>query len=163
MEDRKLTGNFSLNELTYTSHANLQEKNRQVDESQIGKLIHLANLLEIVRLKLEVPLRVQSGYRCEELNKAVGSSDRSQHLLCEAADFIPIGLEVGTAFRALWKSVKDGSLDVGQLIFETADRAYGQTSWIHVSLGAPWRAPERCNQVLRMQDNKYSLFDGTNV
>lgn len=156
--DQHLTPHFTLFELTSTSHADLQEKNRILDKDQIGKLIHLAELGELVRGILGVPMKVTSGYRCPELNTREGSSSRSQHLQCEAMDFLPLGIDIGIAFRHLWKSVKTGDLKVGQLIIETSNRSYGVTSWLHLSMGFPWRAAERCNQILRMENKVYTLL-----
>ena len=156
--DRQLTKNFTLYELTRTDRADLQEKNREITEEQVAKLAELAALGEQVRELWMVPVKVNSAYRCPELNRAEGSTDRSQHLLCEAMDVVPLGIDIGDAFRTLWKAVKDGRIKVGQLIFETAIRSYGETSWIHVSLGAPWREASRCAQILRMEHGRYTLL-----
>jgi len=163
IDDIKLTEHFSLYELTDTSLTKFLEENRRVTDWQIGVLTHTAKLAEAVRDILGVPLKVTSGYRCPALNKAEGSTDRSQHLKCEAFDSIPIGLEIGNAFRILWRAVRDGNLQVGQLIYETSPRSYGAVSWIHASLGEPWRLKEKCNQVLRMQDGVYTLFQETKL
>jgi len=157
--DEQLTPHFSLYELTATSHADLQKKNRVLHKDQIGKLVLVAELGELVRGILGVPLKATSGYRCKELNTREGSSSRSQHLLCEAMDFLPNGVDIGVAFRTLWKGVRAGDLKIGQLIIETANRSYGVASWIHISLGVPWRAPERCNQILRMEHATYTLLE----
>lgn len=44
------------------------------------------NVLQPLRDKWEKPLVINSGYRCEELNKAVGGVATSQHVKGEAAD-----------------------------------------------------------------------------
>jgi zinc D-Ala-D-Ala carboxypeptidase len=158
MEDRQLTENFTLYELTRTDRQELQAKNRDVCEDQVDRLRFVAELLEACRTIIGAPLKVHSGYRCLLLNNAVGSSGRSQHLLCEAADFSPLGADLHESFKLLRLAVREGRLPVGQLIFETAERSYGETSWIHISLGAPWRDPERCSQVLRMEHGKYTAL-----
>lgn len=135
-----------------------QEKNRDVTEAQILKLGAVARLLEHVQFVLQTPLIVTSGYRCKVLNDAVGSTDKSQHLLCEAADFIPEKQDLGFAFRMLWRDIKDNKTNVGQLIHETASRPYGVTSWVHISLGIPYRPEEKCKQILRMEAGKYTLL-----
>lgn len=155
IEDKQLTDHFSLYELTRTDRQQFQDQNRDINELQITKLTQLAKLLEHVRYILGVPLQINSGYRCKPLNDAVGSTDKSQHLLCEAADFVPIGQDIGEAFRVLWKDVKDNGSNVGQLIHETAERSYGTTSWIHISLGVPYRESDICGEILRMQDGNY--------
>lgn len=156
IEDRQLTDHFTLYELTKTNLSQFQESNRDLNDFQITKLTALAKLLEHVRLILGTPLIITSGYRYPDLNKAVGSTDRSQHLLCEAADFIPGQQELGTAFRSLWRDVKDRDMNVGQLIHETASRPDGYSSWIHISLGTPWREAERCKQILRYENGIYT-------
>lgn len=156
IEDRQLTDHFSLYDLTKTTWNQFQEKNRDVTEAQIVKLTEVAKLLEHVMFILSTPLVVHSGYRCPDLNKAIGSTDRSQHMLCEAVDFLPGQQDLGFAFRTLWKDVKDNGANVGQLIHETAVRPYGTTSWIHISLGMPYRDEERNGQILRMENGKYT-------
>lgn len=156
IEDAQLTDHFSLYDLTKTSWAQHQEKNRDVSPIQVIKLTQVARLLEHVMFVLGTPLIVSSGYRCPDLNKAVGSTDRSQHLLCEAADFIPGQQDMGIAFRTLWKDVKDNGANVGQLIYETAPRPGGYVSWLHISLGTPYRDEDRCKQILRMENGKYT-------
>lgn len=155
--DQQLSQHFSLYDLTKTSHADFQEKNRDINPLQIAKLTQVAALLEHVMVVLETPLIVTSGYRCPDLNTAVGSTDRSQHLLCEAADFLPGQQDLGFAFRALWKDVKENAANVGQLIHENAQRGDGHpTSWIHISLGMPYRDPDRCKQILRLENGIYT-------
>lgn len=156
MDDKELTEHFSLYDLTQTSWPQFQEKNRDVNELQIAKLTQVAKLLEHVTFVLSAPLKVTSGYRCPDLNKAIGSTERSQHLLCEAADFVPQGMDLGEAFRMLWADIKDKKTNAGQLIYETAPRPGGFTSWIHISLGTPYRDEARCKQILRMENGKYT-------
>ena len=157
-EPIKLSEHFTLDELTKTSLGQFQEMNRVLDDMQIQTLRNVAGLGEAVRGIILVPMTVTSGYRCKPLNDAEGSNDRSQHLKCEAMDFVPIGMDIGEAFRMIWKEVSQTRLEIGQLIFETANRSYGETSWIHISLGAPWRDQERCNQVLRMEHGIYKTL-----
>lgn len=44
------------------------------------------NVLQPLRDNWRAPLHINSGYRCPELNKAVGGVPSSQHVLGEAAD-----------------------------------------------------------------------------
>ena len=70
------------------------------------------------------PIRVNSGYRCPELNKAVGGSPSSQHQRGEAVD-ITVGSRSGN--RRLLALIKRLNLPVDQCIDEKGCR------WIHVS------------------------------
>jgi len=156
IEDRPLTDHFTLYELTKTNRVQFQEKNRVLNEDQILKLTEVAKLLEHVRFLLGVRLIVPSAYRCPDLNKALGSSERSQHPKCEAADFIPEKQDIGEQFRKIWKDIKNNGTNVGQLIHETAERDYGVASWIHISLGSPYREESRSKQILRMENGVYT-------
>lgn len=48
------------------------------------------NVLDPVRERLGMPIRVNSGYRCPKHNAEVGGVPRSQHMVGEAADVVPI-------------------------------------------------------------------------
>lgn len=156
IEDRLLTPHFTLYNMTRTDHTDLLEKNRDVSDSQIEKLTIVARLLEHVVFVLGAPIQITSGYRCHELNQAVGSTDTSQHRWCEAADFVTPSFDLGKAFRILWKDVKEHGTNVGQLIHETAQRDGKDYSWIHISVGTPWREEKNCGQILRMEHGKYT-------
>lgn len=161
IEDRPLTDNFSLYQLTHTDHAMYQAMNREIDDLQIAKLQEVARLLENAWMLLDVPLIASSGYRCPALNQAVGSTLRSQHLLCEAADVVPKGATVEDCFRKLRQAAKEGKLLFGQMIYEKSSRGYagGVVEWIHLSLGAPYRPVERCGQILTMNQGAYNLVE----
>lgn len=157
--EQQLSEHFSLYELTRTDHAEFLERNRIVSDQQILKLKFLATLLEQVRTILAAPLSVHSGYRCIDLNRAIGSGDSSQHPKCEAADFSPKGVVLLDAFKTIVKAAKHNEIKFGQLIYEKAGRSYGAAEWIHISLGDPYRAASQCGQVLTMVDGKYELID----
>ena len=70
------------------------------------------------------PIRVNSGYRCPELNEAVGGTPTSQHQRGKAAD-ITVGSR--SANRRLLALIKRLDLPVDQCIDEKSCR------WIHVS------------------------------
>ena len=70
------------------------------------------------------PIKVNSGYRCPELNEAVGGTPTSQHQRGEAAD-ITVGSR--SANRRLLALIKRLDLPVDQCIDEKSCR------WIHLS------------------------------
>ena len=69
------------------------------------------------------PIYINSGYRSEALNKAVGGSKSSQHLLGQAAD-IDTGSKAEN--KKLFDYIKD-NLEFDQLIDEK------DLAWVHVS------------------------------
>ena len=89
-------------------------------------------LLDPLRRAWGQPIRVSSGYRCPELNRAVGGVANSQHQTGEAAD-----LTTGTAtqnrqlFARIIEMQQSGRLDFDQLIWERGSAA--GPDWIHLS------------------------------
>lgn len=117
-----LTPHFTLEEMTATQHRGID--NTPPTLTVIDALRRTAMLLEQVRTRLGVPVLVSSGYRCPELNAAVGGQKASQHLLGQAADFIaPAFGTPTTVARALRDAI---GLDYDQLILE-----FGR--WVHIS------------------------------
>lgn len=96
---------------------------------------HLINLKEVAnnifqpcREHFGKPLRVTSGYRSEELNKAIGGSSKSQHSKGEALD---MQSTKGYTNKELFMYIKD-HLDFDQLIGEFPDNV-GEFAWVHCS------------------------------
>lgn len=79
------------------------------------------DVLEPVRALLKCPLVITSGYRSEEVNRAVGGKATSQHLEGRAADFIPSGCRLLDAYLL----IRDSQIPYDQLILENG--------WIHIS------------------------------
>ena len=82
-----------------------------------------------------VPIIVQSGYRSEALNRAVGGSPRSDHMQALAADIRAPGFGRAVDVARALEPVAD-ELGIGQLINEFPDTGNG---WVHVSLQSPDR------------------------
>lgn len=125
----KLSYNFTLEELIESATASRLGINNQPSEQIISNLKALCEkVLQPLRDNFRQPIRITSGYRCQALNKAVSGSTTSQHLKGEAADIncgIPDNRKI---FELAQKMIKEGKLEVGQLINE---RNY---SWVHISL-----------------------------
>lgn len=73
------------------------------------------------------PIRISSGYRSPQLNKAIGGSTRSQHSKAEALD-----LQYWSGGKMNNKVIYDWILDSG-LEFDQMINEF-DFSWIHVSL-----------------------------
>lgn len=123
----KLTSHFSLEELTTTNNKALASKNLKEAKANLTLMEDLALFAEQVRAFINVPMVITSGFRCEELNKAVGGVKTSQHRFFRAIDFIPKGMDWDECFSRL----KMSNLVYGQLIKEHS----GSSEWIHVSMG----------------------------
>ena len=147
----KLAKNFTFGELTTTSRKELAAKNaaEAVDFLDAGKA--LAAMLQAVRDHFGKPVKVHSGFRGRTLNAAVGGADTSQHLTFQAADFHVEGVELVDVFDWIRKS---SGLPFGQVILEGASP--DNPTWIHLSLGEPWRPAAKCRQALRFDGKRYS-------
>lgn len=147
----KLAKNFTFGELTTTSRKELAAKNaaEAVDFLDAGKA--LAAMLQAVRDHFGKPVKVHSGFRGRTLNAAVGGAETSQHLTFQAADFHVEGVELVDVFDWIRKS---SGLAFGQVILEGSSPA--NPTWIHLSLGEPWRPAAKCRQALRFDGKRYS-------
>lgn len=115
---------FTMSELTYSRTAQiLHISNIASDESKANLVALVDNVLDKARDAWGKPIKVNSGYRCPELNKAVGGVSNSQHLTGEAAD-ISTGTKEGNKW--LFNYIKDNCV-YDQLIDEQ------KYSWVHVS------------------------------
>ena len=118
-----LTEHFRLEELTRSDVAQRRGIDNHAGLEIITHLTQLALGLEKIRQALgDKPLRISSGYRCPELNRAVGGAKLSAHMDGYAADFTCP--DFGTPLeivRALTKS----NIQFDKLIQEG--------TWVHVS------------------------------
>lgn len=151
MGDIKLTDNFTLYEYCRTNHVDYWQDNYDLAVANVDKLSKLAQDQEIIRKRWGVPLINTCGVRCPALNKLVGGSPTSQHLKAEAVDFIMHGIDYN--FVMEW-FVKSSGLKYGQVIYETKDK----TSWIHYSLGEPYRDAGRCGMALVFKNGSYEKY-----
>ena len=120
---------FTINELTRSSKANALGIDNTPTEQAVESLnLLINNVLDPLREAWGAPIQVTSGYRCPELNRAVGGSNTSQHVLGEAVDIKAVP---GTKSNneKLYKLIRELNLPVDQCINEY------NYSWIHVSYG----------------------------
>ena len=128
-----MSEHFSIDDLTRSQTASRKGIDNTPPQFAIDNLATLCSeLLEPARELLGVPLSVDSGFRCEALNEAVGGAKSSAHLDGRAADLVPQGMDLQTAFDALRKS----DLPYDQIIFECK-------AWIHLATARPGETPRR--------------------
>lgn len=131
----KLSKNFTLEEFTLSAKADELKIDNSLPEHLLDAAFEQAAFMEIIRAALsakagkDIPIHVSSGYRCGELNAALGSKATGDHPLMCATDFE--APDFGTPYevaKALAPMVNE--LGIGQLIHE------GNSSgarWVHVS------------------------------
>jgi zinc D-Ala-D-Ala carboxypeptidase len=143
----KLSEHFSLSELTKSSTAERKGISNEPDEEAIENLILVCDqILEPVRNHYGKPFVPNSGFRCLELNRAIGSSDKSQHVTGQAVDFEVPGEDNKDV--ALWV-VENCTFD--QLILEFYKEGEPTSGWVH------------CSYVIERENRKSArVFDGKN-
>lgn len=115
---------FTLKELYYSSTAQIMGIDNTPKAYEYLALATLVKeVLEPIREHVNGPIIVNSGYRCSELNKAIGGVYNSQHLIGEAVDFTIGSIAKNTVlFNWIVENIK-----FDQCILENGGR------WIHVS------------------------------
>lgn len=126
-----LSPNFSLNELTKSQLAARHGIDNTPPPPAVENLTRLArNILQPVRDHYGRPFSPSSGYRSVRLNRLLGSSDDSQHVKGEAADFEVPGID--NLALARWIAA---NLEFDQLILEHYDGT-PWSGWVHCSYRA---------------------------
>nr|CAI9751946.1 endolysin [Herelleviridae sp.]CAI9751959.1 endolysin [uncultured phage] len=115
-----MTEHFSKEEFTRSETADRLVIDNTLPDDLIETAKYTLSRLEEIRQAYGKPIIITSGYRCPELNKAVGGKPNSQHLKAEAVD-LKWDLD-------LYKLIKD-HFEFDQLIIEKNSR----TKWIHLS------------------------------
>ena len=144
----KLSDHFSLEEMCKT---NVNLKNVP-NEAQVENLKRLCRWLEMLRSEynrryegahsqplpkgegLEMPIVINSGFRSEAVNKAVGGAPGSNHLTGCAADIRVSGIEQLVRYATILLDISDESQeDFDELLLErNAKGAY----WLHFAVRA---------------------------
>lgn len=121
----QLSPHFTLEELCRTSQP-FPNKPGLVEIAALKQWCF--NIGEPVREHFGKPVRANSGYRSLQVNRAVGSSDGSQHRKGEAVDMEIDG--VSNAELAIW--IRD-NLKFDQLILEAYRPGIPNSGWVHCS------------------------------
>jgi zinc D-Ala-D-Ala carboxypeptidase len=124
----RLSQNFTIQEYIKSQTALRQGIDNTPTEEHMGNATALfRNVVQKVRDQFGVTV-INSGYRGEALNKAVGGSSKSQHCKGEAVDIeCP-----GTPNYDVAKWIED-NLDFDQLILEFYTPGIPDSGWVHVS------------------------------
>ena len=126
---------FSLPELCRSYTAEKDGIDNTPDFYQVANLCRLCELvLDPAREAVKLPIIVTSGYRSQELNKAIGGVATSQHVFGCAADIVCPDMQ------GLEKALK-ANKEFDQLICEK--RNNGKNVWYHVSVPLPNTKPRQ--------------------
>ena len=142
----QLSKHFSRAEFERSSTADRLGINNQMPSDLIPNAKFVCEtILEKIRAHYGIPFRPNSGFRCAELNTAIGSKTTSQHALAQAVDCEIAGIDnYGLAIF-----VRE-NLDFDQLILEFYKPGIPTSGWVHIS-ATPQR--QHRGEVLTIEPN----------
>ena len=110
------------------------------NDEQLNNMETIAEkIFEPLRAYVGGPIKINSFFRCPELNKAIGGSSKSQHCKGQAMD---IDDTFGRCTNAeMYHFIKE-HLDFDQMIWEFGDD--DNPDWVHVSYVSPEDNRNRC-------------------
>ena len=146
-----LSEHFTLGEMCYSATAEAKKIPNIPLKQHITAMQNLCERgLEPLCCHLGLPIKVNSGYRCQLLNQMVGGVSTSQHLKGEAADITiprshrPFGHPTDEQAARLIMRYAEQYADFDQLILEHR----GNSWWVHISCRIDFRKNRK--QVLKM-------------
>lgn len=104
----ELTENFNLSEFKCKCGC-------AFPELLLLNVIELADNLQVIRDEINLPISVNSGYRCKPHNKKIGGKVKSMHLLAKAADIRVKGLTPLELRNIIKKLMNEGKIKKGGL------------------------------------------------
>ena len=101
-------------------------------------------VFEPLREWADGPIKINSFFRCPELNTAIGGSSKSQHCKGQAVDIDDTFDKVTNA--EMYHFIKE-NLDFDQMIWEFGDD--DNPDWVHISYVSPEENRNRCLKAYR--------------
>jgi hypothetical protein len=133
---KTLSKHVTMEEFCYSPTAIKKGINNSMGLIAIDKAMQLCeNVFEPIRKHVGKPIKISSGFRCEQLNKLIGGASGSQHTKGEAFD---LELTDRKLFDWILKNV-----EFDQLIYEFGNDEHA--NWFHIS----YRKGNNRKQVLR--------------
>lgn len=125
----KISDHISYTEAIKSNTATRRGIDNTPGDYEITNMVGIAeNIFEPLRKWVGGPIKINSMFRCEELNTAIGGSSRSQHCQGRAID---VDDTFGNKTNAeMFNYIKE-NLNFDQLIWEFGDDA--NPDWVHVS------------------------------
>tara|TARA_R110002050_G_scaffold198189_2_gene332991 strand:- start:1169 stop:1630 length:462 start_codon:yes stop_codon:yes gene_type:complete len=145
---KKISDNISYKEATYSATAKrLGIKNKPEKEHIENMELIAEKIFQPLREWVDHPIRINSFYRSEELNRRIGGALSSAHKDGLAMDLDSLG---GKTNLEMFHYIKD-NLEFDQLIWEFG----AEPKWIHVS----WSKKKNRKQVLvTKRKGKYYVY-----
>ena len=127
----KLSQHFTLGELTKTS-AKTADGNIPSHAAVLNLKNLCENWLEPLRQRYNKPILINSGFRSEAVNKAIGGVKGSNHLTGCAVDIHVTGPEQAIRYACILLEIADESKrDYDELLIERSPKG---TYWLHFAV-----------------------------
>ena len=160
----RLSEHFTLAEMCKTSAKTADGRSAQGDAllaKNIPSHVHIENLkrlcgwLEMLRSEWnkrygegDDPIIINSGYRSEAVNKAVGGVKGSNHLIGCAADIRVAGMEQALRYAVILLDISDESQeDFDELLLERSPKG---SYWLHFAVRPPSQENRRKIRFIQM-------------
>jgi len=114
------------------------------DEQLKNMKLVAEKVFEPLRKWVSGPIKINSFFRCPDLNKAIGGSSKSQHCKGQAMDIDDTFGRVSNADMYAW--IKN-HLDFDQMIWEFGDD--NNPDWVHISYVSEKENRNRCLKAYR--------------
>tara|TARA_Y100001938_G_scaffold136079_1_gene198510 strand:- start:939 stop:1397 length:459 start_codon:yes stop_codon:yes gene_type:complete len=126
------------------------------NDEQLDNMVLLAEkVFEPLRIWVGGPIKINSFFRCPQLNKAIGGSTKSQHCHGQAIDIDDTYGKVANS--EMYNYIKK-NLDFDQMIWEFGND--DNPAWVHVSYVSEDENRRRCLKAFKDKNNKtvYSII-----
>ena len=126
----RLSPHFTLGELTKTSVKGIDNTPSHAAVLNLKNLCE--NWLEPLRQRYNKPILINSGFRSEAVNKAIGGVKGSNHLTGCAVDIRVTGIEQAIRYACILLDIADESKrDFDELLIERSPKG---TYWLHFAV-----------------------------
>lgn len=152
-EDYQVSEHFKYSEFVKTNHREYADKNWLEGEKFEDNIAYMARWLEAIRKVWGKPIVINSGYRCYELNKAVGGAPSSNHRKACAVDIrckshddamqMAQTILYVSAMAMCNHQLHNGDFD--ELLVEHVNNVW----WVHFAARDAWDANRRKIQLMK--------------
>tara|TARA_R100001510_G_scaffold46878_1_gene43951 strand:- start:77 stop:532 length:456 start_codon:yes stop_codon:yes gene_type:complete len=149
-----ISKHISNKEGVYSNTALRRGIENKPNKEQLANMKLIAEkIFEPLRSFVGGPIKINSFFRCPELNTAIGGSKTSQHCKGQAMD---IDDTFGKATNAeMYNWIKE-NLDFDQMIWEFGDN--DNPNWVHISYVSPDKNRNRCLKAYKDKGKTKYIF-----